>query len=235
MKCRLPACLLAAALAGVATLSWAAPRPPPPPGALPLPPVVTPAPAPAQAPTPQALQEPTAEQLRLLFLQMLIAEEPNPPQQCLDQALRLNYGLMALRFAKATPDRVQQALLRGAEGAELEQRRREAAIWTRTTAPGIVARSRFSFCLEQHGLQSRLGEVELRCFQMAGVPAVAQLRRAGGAGEADTLAQLRGIYGKTLPVQYLQDVNSAIYRAANDEAAFGVHRALFGGCLGQAR
>ena len=229
MKCRLPACLLAVALAGAATLSWAAPRPPPPPGASPLPTVA----APIQAQ--QVAPEPTPEQLRLLFLQMLIAEEPNPPQQCLDQALRLNYGLMALRFAKATPERVQQALLRGAEGAELEQRRRESAIWARTTAPGIVARSRFSHCLEQHGLQSRLDEVELRCFQMAGVPAVAQLRRAGGAGEADTLAQLQGIYGKTLPTPYLKDVTAAIYRAVNDDAAFGVHRALFGGGLGQAR
>lgn len=228
MTCRFAQRLLAVALACAVTLSWAAPRPPPPPGAEPLPAVA----APAQAP--QAMPEPTPEQLRLLFLQMLVAEEPNPPQQCLDQALRLNYGLMALRFAKATPERVQQALLRGAEGKDLEQRRRESAIWTRTTAPGMVARSRFSFCLEQHGLQSRLGEVELRCFQMAGVPAVAQLRRAGGAGEADTLAQLQGIYGKTLPAQYLRDVTAAIYRAASDEAAFGVHRALFGGCIGQA-
>lgn len=81
-------------------------------------------------------------------------------------------------------------------------------------------------------MQSRLGDAELRCFQMAGVPAVAQLRKAGGAGQADTVAQLQGIYGKTLPAPYLADVAAAIYRAADDEAAFGVHRAVFGGCLG---
>ncbi len=221
MKPRLPALVLAAALAGAATLSWAAPQPPPPPGAT------------GPAPAPAAPAAPTPLQLRLLFAQMLIAPEPNPPQQCLDQALRLNYGLMALRFAQADPERVHQVLLRGAEGAELEQRRRESAIWKKTTAPGMVARSRFVHCLEQSRLQSRLGEVEGRCFQLAGVPAVAQLRKAGGAGQADTLAQLQGIYGKALPAQYLGDVAAAIYRAADDEAAFAVHRSLFVGCLGQ--
>lgn len=228
MKCRLSVALLAVALAGVITSSRAASSPP----ATPEADAVS-----LQAPVqpPEVLPQPTPEQLRLLFLQMLIAPEPNPPQQCLDQALRLNYGLMALRFAKADPARIEQALLRGVdEDDELQQRRREFAVWKRTTAPGMVARSRFTHCLERHQLQSRLGDVELRCFQMAGVPAVAQLRKAGGAGEADTLAQLQGIYGKTLPTQYLKDVTSAIYRAANDEAAFGVHRALFGGCLGQA-
>lgn len=197
-------------------------------------PVVPPA-AEAAPPAPPLL-EPSPEQLRLLFVQMLVAGEDNPPRRCLDHALRLNYGLMALRFAKAPPERIQESLLRGASGeAETAQRQGEFETWRATTSPGAVARSRFGWCLAQASLQSRLGEVEGRCFQLAGVPAIAQLRKAGGGPEVDTLAQLQGIYGKALPASYLADVNAAIYRAADNEAAFAIQRTLFASCLRQVK
>ncbi|AXQ31296.1 hypothetical protein D0B54_22575 [Solimonas sp. K1W22B-7] len=197
-----------------------------------------PAPAAEGVPRPPSPPEPppTPEQLREALLFMLVAEAENPARQCLDHSLRFNYGLMALRSAKADPERVRDSLLRGAaEGAEQEQRGREFVLWKTSSSPGIVAHSRFDWCLAQQGIESPLGDVGLRCFQLAGVPAIAQLRKLGGAGQADTLAHLQGIYGKTLPAKYLGDVATAIYQAADDEQSFGVQRALFAGCIKQVR
>lgn len=177
---------------------------------------------------------PTPEELRQLFLQMLVAPTDNPVQRCADHALRVNYGLMALRFAKASPERIRETLLRGVvEGPELEQRQRELQVWQDTTAPGAVAQSRFGFCLAQSGLQSRLGDEEARCFQLAGVPAIAQLGRGSGAPQDAALARLTRIYGQTLPAQYLADVVAAVYRAEGEEELFRLHRSLFAGCLRQ--
>lgn len=193
-------------------------------------------PAAEAAPAAPPPMEPSPEQLRQIFVQMLVAREDNPPRRCLDHALRLNYGLMALRFAKAPPERIQESLLRGASGeAETAQRQAEFETWRATTSPGAVAQSRFAWCLLQASMQSRMGEVEGRCFQMGGVPAIAQLRKAAGAPEADALAQLQGIYGKVLPAPYLVDVNAAIYRAADNEEAFAMQRTLFASCLKQVK
>lgn len=177
---------------------------------------------------------PTAAELRQLFLRLLLAPDDNPVQRCADHALRVNYGLMALRFARASPERIRETLLRGVvEGPALEQRQREFQIWQDTTAPGAVAHSRFGFCLAQSGLQSRLGDEEPRCFQLAGVPAIAQLARGNGAPQEGALAQLTRIYGQTLPAQYLADVVAAVYRAEGEEALFRLHRSLYAGCLRQ--
>ncbi|MBI1889868.1 MAG: peptidylprolyl isomerase [Burkholderiales bacterium] len=166
------------------------------------------------------------------YVSYLMAQNENPLKDCAVVALQLNAGLTAKLIAKASDQSIEKDLLSNISDAGFKaEREKEVAAWKKSKNPGQIALMNFNYCVQLKKVKADLGALGKACFNLTGVPALAEVLKKAGKPKEFADEKVIGAYGKQLSESFIRDAVGDVYAKNAEKDAYEAHRRVLAQCI----